>query len=46
MSEPMCECGHVQDEHDPQTSKCLIEQCPCFHFDWVGDTRTGEEDEE
>jgi len=29
----ICECGHADDEHDPATGECLIEQCPCCHFD-------------
>lgn len=28
-----CACGHAEDEHDPQTLECDIEDCVCFYFD-------------
>ncbi len=31
--EPVCYCGDVLDEHDPQTKACTVEGCRCFHFD-------------
>ncbi len=31
MSEPMCVCGHVLDEHD--WPECTV--CPCIHFEEV-----------
>ena len=32
VSEPVCYCGHVLDEHD-EYHKCTVEDCPCFHFE-------------
>lgn len=32
--EPVCECGHVQDEHS-MTGACIAESCRCAAFDKV-----------
>jgi hypothetical protein len=28
-----CACGHVRDEHDPNTKGCTVPHCDCFHLD-------------
>jgi hypothetical protein len=30
VAEPLCECGHVRDEHG---SACAVDGCPCVQFD-------------
>lgn len=30
--EPICYCGHMQDEH-LDTGECDIEECPCLGFE-------------
>lgn len=33
--EPMCECGHVRDEHGGVLgTRCEINGCDCIQFDW------------
>ena len=40
MSEPVCYCGHVRDEHHgrgtkefPSSRACQVEGCECIHFE-------------
>lgn len=37
MSEPVCYCGHVRDEHchgeDRGGTECTIEECKCVMFE-------------
>lgn len=32
MSEPVCYCGHVGDEHDWR-GECQVEGCECLYFE-------------
>lgn len=36
--EPMCQCGHVLDEHD-NGKECTVPGCGCVCFDLNPDTR-------
>ncbi len=47
--DPVCSCGHQEDEHDRQLSLesdprvfCLVDGCRCVNYDPVTE---GEEDE-
>ena len=33
MGEPICYCGHVQDEHSPKWKSCEVEECPCIQYE-------------
>lgn len=33
MDEPICECGHVRDEHVEGCRECEVEGCKCLMFD-------------
>lgn len=33
MTELICYCGDVLDEHDPITKACVVGGCKCFHFE-------------
>lgn len=28
-----CACGHIWDEHIPDTQECQVKDCPCFYFE-------------
>jgi hypothetical protein len=32
MSEPVCHCGHVLDEHD-EYRMCTVAGCDCIHYE-------------
>jgi hypothetical protein len=29
----LCECGHMDDEHEPVAGVCVIDDCGCEMFD-------------
>ena len=36
MSEPLCYCGHVEDEHEDGFFRaCTVEGCECIAFEQV-----------
>jgi len=37
MGEPVCECGHVRDEHIDDCGECSILECLCVMYEEITD---------